>query len=361
MGKLLLRLFVSFCLFSALLSGTMFSSFSDTQRASAVESILDENESGNSSENSSITLTETGNQAASISEESLNPAQKKLSRDLLKLCDERYLSVEESSETLQARMIKLGQLSHTDPVSRRTASSAENPENTAGSGKNARESSFSSEDKVYVYIYLEPSANSSIFEGYCEVIEMDEENHIAVAWVPLESLEVLASLPEVRNIQTVLPPFVRQRSTVSEGDFFLKSSSLRESDGVNGTGIKIGIISDGVDGLQDAQATGDISYDVHILSNKIGGNEGTAMLEIVQDIAPGAELYFHDCGSSRLEFNRAVDTLVNEGCTVICDDIGWLSEPFFEDGIVADHVKEVIKEHDLLYVSSAGNSGDSHY
>lgn len=364
MGRVLLRLFVIFCLFFILLSGFMFSSLSDMQRASAVESILAENRSGNSSENSNITLTETligtGGQAASLSEEPLSPAQKKLSGDLLQLCDEHYISGDESSETLRARMIKLGQLSQ-NPVSRRTTSSAENLESPDGSGKNAGEYSFSPAEKVYVYIYLEPSANSSILDGSCEVMERDEKNHIAVAWVPLESLETLASLPEVRNIQTVLPPFIKQGNTVSEGDFVLKSSSLRESYGVNGTGIKIGIISDGVDGLQDAQATGDISYGVHILSNKIGGNEGTAMLEIVQDIAPGAELYFHDCGSSRLEFNRVIDALVNEGCTVICDDIGWLSEPFFEDGIVADHVKEVIKEHDLLYISSAGNSGDSHY
>jgi hypothetical protein len=41
------------------------------------------------------------------------------------------------------------------------------------------------------------------------------------------------------------------------------------------------------------------------------------MLEIAHDIAPGAELYFHDCGGSRLEFNRAVDALVNEGCSVM--------------------------------------------
>lgn len=365
MGKVLLRLFVIFCLFSILLSGFMFSSLSDMQRVSAGESISAGNESGNSSENSNITLTETlietGGHAANLSEKPLSPAQKKLSGDLLQLCDEHYISEDESSETLRARMIKLGQLSQTDPVSRRTASSAENLESPAGSGKNAGGSSFSPAEKVYVYIYLDPSANSSILDGSCEVTERDEKNHIAVAWVLLESLETLASRPEVRTIQTVLPPFVKQRKTVSEGDFVLKSSSLRESYGVNGTGIKIGIISDGVDGLQDAQATGDISYDVHILSNKIGGNEGTAMLEIVQDIAPGAELYFHDCGSSRLEFNRAIDTLVNEGCTVICDDIGWLSEPFFEDGIVANHVKEVIKENDLLYISSAGNSGDSHY
>lgn len=350
---------------SIFLSGAMIFCFSDMLRVSAVESILAENDSWNGSENSSgnssISLIETGGQAAFSSGESLSSAQKKLSGDLMQLCDERFLSGKKSSEALRARMIKLGQLSPVDSVSRRTASSAENPENPAGSEKNASESSFSSAEKVYVYIYLEPSANSSILERYCEVAERDEENHLVVAWVPLESLEIIASFPEVRSIQTVLPPFVRQRNTVSEGDLILKSYSLRESYGVNGTGIKIGIISDGVDSLEDAQATGDISSSVHVLSNKIGGIEGTAMLEIVQDIAPGAELYFHDCGSSRLEFNMAVDALVNERCTVICDDIGWLTEPFFEDGIVAEHVKEVIKEHDLLYVSSAGNSGDSHY
>jgi parallel beta-helix repeat protein len=341
----------------------MISCISDVQRASAVEVILAENERVNGGENSSIFLIDSKEHAV-YSEESLTPAQKKLSEDLLKLCDESYLSGEESSETLRARMIKLGQLRQEDPVLGRAAGSADYSEVPADSGKNAGESSepsLSSDEIVYVYIYLEASANSSILEGYCEVQEQDEKNHIAVAWVPLESLDILASLSEVRNIQTVLPPFVRQGSTVSQGDFILKSSSLRESYGVNGTGIKIGIISDGVDSLEDAQAMGDISYDVNILSNNIGGNEGTSMLEISQDIAPGAELYFHDCGPSRLEFNRAVDALVNEGCTVICDDIGWLSEPFFEDGIVADHVNEVIKEHDLLYVSSAGNSGDSHY
>jgi len=361
MDRVLLRSFVSFCLVSIFLSGAIVSCFSDMQKASAVELVPAENDSVNSSVNSGISLTEESGQAAFSSGEPLNSSQKKLSGDLLQLCDERYLSGEESSETLRARMVKLGQLSQTDPVSGRAASSAEYSVSPAGSGENAIESSFSSAGRVYVYVYLEPSADSSILEEYCELVERDEENHLAVAWIPLESLESLASLPEVRSIQTVLPPFVRQGGTVSEGDVILKSSSIRESYGVNGTGIRIGIISDGVDSLEDAQATGDISYDVHILSNEVGGNEGTAMLEIVQDIAPGAELYFHDCGSSRLEFNRAVDALVDKGCTVICDDIGWLSEPFFEDGIVADHVKEVIKEHNLLYVSSAGNSGDSHY
>lgn len=366
MSKKLLRLSVSVFLASVFLSGALISCLSDIQRASAVEFVLAENGSGNSS----IFREDTGWQTGSF-KETLSPAQKKLSGDLLKLIDERYLSGEESSETLRARMVKLRQLSQTDPVLRREVFSEENSESPAGSGENASGSypgdspypdeSYYPAEKVYVYIYLEPFASSNILDGYCEVTDRDEENHITVAWVPLESLEALASLPEVKSIQTVLPPFIRQGNTVSEGDSILRSYSLRELHGVNGTGIKIGIISDGVDSLEDAQSTGDISSDVRVLSNKVGGNEGTAMLEIVQDIAPGAELYFHDCGKSRLEFNRAVDVLVSEGCIIICDDIGWLSEPFFEDGIVANHIKKVIKEHDLLYISSAGNTGDSHY
>ncbi len=367
MSKVLLRLSVKLFLISIFLSWAAIFCISDVQRASAAEMVLDENESGNGSENRDFFLTDLKEDVI-YSEESITPAQKKLSEDLLKLCDERYLSGEESPASLRARMINLGQLGQEDPVRGRAAGPAEDAEVFSGSGQNVSKSSDPSSepslfsgDKVYVYIYLKPSANSSVLEEYCEIQERDEENHIAVSWVPLKSLETLASLSEVKSIQTVLPPFVRQENAVSEGDFILKSSSLRDSYGVNGTGIKIGIISDGVDSLEDSQAAGNISYDVNILSNKIGGNEGTAMLEIIQDIAPGAELYFHDCGSSRLEFNRAVDALVNEGCTVICDDIGWLSEPFFEDGIVANHINEIIKKHDLLYVSAAGNSGDSHY
>ncbi|AAM05420.1 cell surface protein [Methanosarcina acetivorans C2A] len=324
------------------------------QIAFAAELIQGEYNNGNSSISADV-----GGQG--YSEETLNPAQMKLSGDLLQLSDERYLSGKESAEILKARMVELGQLKQADPVSGRAVLSEEKSEIAAGSGENAIEASSYPNEKVYVYVYLEPSANSNILDGYCEVEDRDEKNHIAVAWVPLESLETLAALSEVRNIQTVLPPFVRQGNTVSEGDSILNASSLRELYRVNGTGIKIGIISDGVDNLEDVQATGDLPSDVHVLSNNMGGNEGTNMLEIVYDIAPGAELYFHDCGKSRLEFNRAIDVLVNEGCTVICDDIGWLAEPFFEDGTVAAHVKEVIKDHDLLYVSSAGNSGDSHY
>ncbi|MDZ7622863.1 MAG: S8 family serine peptidase [Ignavibacteriaceae bacterium] len=99
-----------------------------------------------------------------------------------------------------------------------------------------------------------------------------------------------------------------------------------------------------------------------MLSNTDGGDEGTAMLEIVHDMVPGAELYFHDLGGNTVAFNSAIDDLITAGCDIICDDIGLgLLEPFYEDGTVASHINSVINANDIIYVSSAGNSGGSHY
>lgn len=177
MDKVLLRLFANIFLISIILSGALISCFSNLTEASAVEFIV----GGNGSGNSSITREGTGWQTGP-SKEDLSPAQKKLSGDLLQLIDEQYLSGEESSDTLRARMVKLGQLSQEDPVSIMSALSGENSEKTARSGENSGGYSYAGEspyqdgspytdefsysaEKVYVYIYIESFANSSILEG----------------------------------------------------------------------------------------------------------------------------------------------------------------------------------------------------
>jgi len=220
-------------------------------------------------------------------------------------------------------------------------------------------------EKVHVYVYLEASASTHVLDPYCELETWDEANKVAAAWVPVDGLEMLASLPEVTGVRTVIPPVTRSGRVSTEGDSILNSSTLRDLYGVSGAGIKIGIISDGVDSLADAVASGDLPDNVTVLRNAVGEaegeDEGTAMLEIVHDIAPGAELYFHDCGNTEYEFNAAIDALVDAGCKVICDDIGWPGAPYFEDGVVASHVAELIKNNEILYVSAAGNDAESHY
>lgn len=96
------------------------------------------------------------------------------------------------------------------------------------------------------------------------------------------------------------------------------------------------------------------------MSDTIGGDEGLAMLQIVHDIAPNASLYFHDRGSSQIEYVRALDQLIIHGCNIICDDITYV-EPFFEDGYIAQNIIDRILSYNILYITAAGNFAKEHY
>lgn len=72
---------------------------------------------------------------------------------------------------------------------------------------------------------------------------------------------------------------------------------MRSIYGAKGNGKRVGVISNGVNNISLSQQSGDIPSGVHILNDAAGGgNEGTAMLEILYDLAPNAEYYFHATG-----------------------------------------------------------------
>jgi hypothetical protein len=54
--------------------------------------------------------------------------------------------------------------------------------------------------------------------------------------------------------------------------------------------------------------------------------------------------------------------LAELGCTIICDDVYFFNQPFFEDGDVAKHISQVLKQYpDLIYITVAGNFAILHY
>ncbi len=214
---------------------------------------------------------------------------------------------------------------------------------------------------AYVYIELDQGSDLNTLKPLVSQIRNKRpDSQTITAYVDLNMLEAVASLNSVRSIREVLPPVVYTGSMTSEGDEILTADMTRTL-GADGTGVKVGIISDGVDSYLDAVSSGDLPADLTVLSNTVGGDEGTAMLEIVHDLAPGAELYFHDCGSNIYEFIAAIENLKTAGCNIICDDIGWIGEPFFEDGTIAEYVDNLLDTTDIIYVSSAGNAALSHF
>ena len=235
----------------------------------------------------------------------------------------------------------------------------ENPVRLNGS---AADDSALSHDAILVYVSLLPGHCGQEIEALlAEVVDRDDRAGLLAARVRPDQLPALAGSAAVRFVRPVNPPLVRQGNYLSEGDRLLQAAAVRERLGSDGSGVKVGVISDGVDHLYQAQSSGDLPAGVMVLSNSEGGDEGTAMLEIIHDLAPGAQLCFHDCGSNVIAFNRAFDQLVAAGCDIIVDDIGWMTEPYFEDGLVAQHLAELAESRKVLLVSAAGNDAQGHY
>ena len=150
-----------------------------------------------------------------------------------------------------------------------------------------------------------------------------------------------------------------QGSVVSEGDKAEAADKARARFKVTGTGVKVCALSDGVDSLAASQATGDLPA-VDVLPGQAGsGDEGTAMLEIIHDLAPNATLGFATAFTSDASFALNIRDLRSVGhCDIIVDDILYFNESPFQDGPIARSVNAVTAAG-ALYFSSAGNEGNT--
>jgi subtilisin-like proprotein convertase family protein len=152
---------------------------------------------------------------------------------------------------------------------------------------------------------------------------------------------------------------LRAAVVTSEGVRAHAADTARAASKITGVGVKLCVLSNGVDSLAASQATGELPA-VDILPGQAGsGDEGTAMLEIIHDVAPGAELGFATATRSEAAFADNIRALrAQAGCDIIVDDILYLHEAPFEDGVIAQAVNAVTADG-ALYFSSAGNEGNT--
>ncbi len=157
----------------------------------------------------------------------------------------------------------------------------------------------------------------------------------------------------------------------SQGDRAHRADDVRNTYGYAGQGIKIGVLSDSYNALGVAAAdvaNGNLPGVGNPLGNTTpvtvladfatGADEGRAMLQIVHDLAPKAQLFFATANISEASFASNIIALRNapNNCDIIIDDIFYYDEPVFQDGIVAQAVNTVTASG-ALYFSSAGNEG----
>ncbi len=87
-----------------------------------------------------------------------------------------------------------------------------------------------------------------------------------------------------------------------------------------------------------------------------GTGEGLAILEIINKIAPGAQLYFATGEGGAANMADNILQLSATGCKIIVDDILYNDESPFQDGPIAQAVDQVVKDGGF-YFSATGNNG----
>ncbi len=191
---------------------------------------------------------------------------------------------------------------------------------------------------------------------------------------PIAKLKLLADLESLRLVRAAHRPVRRAGSVVSQGDAAQGTDIARAICGLNGANTLVGILSDSYDAL-GGEARGIASGDLPGLGNpngfvnplinlsdvESGVDEGRALAEIVHDVAPGAGLAFHTALLGQANFANGILRLAEDvDADVIVDDILYINEPMFQDGIIAQAVDSVAKRG-VTHVSAAGNAARNSY
>ena len=183
--------------------------------------------------------------------------------------------------------------------------------------------------------------------------------------LPIWAIPAAATLASVQFAQPAVA-ITNVGLVTSQGDQAMRSDVARAKFGVNGTGVNVGVLSDSFNCLGGAAtdvANNDLSPVTviqEISDCSDGADEGRAMLQIVHDIAPGANLLFATADGGQANFASNIQALAAAGAKVIVDDIIYFAEPMFQDGIIAQAVNSVASGG-TAYFSAAGNQAGQSY
>jgi hypothetical protein len=158
-------------------------------------------------------------------------------------------------------------------------------------------------------------------------------------------------------------------SVESQGAVAINAPKARDITGVDGTGVTVGVISDSYNNLGGADAdiaSGDLPEQVQVLkdSPEGGSDEGRAIMQLVHDVAPGADFAFHTPGETKEDYTKAIKDLADTGVDIIVSDVGLTDESMFQDDIVSQTINEVTSrpgDEAVVFFAGAGNSGSRSY
>ncbi|MFI5406362.1 MAG: S8 family serine peptidase, partial [Nitrososphaerales archaeon] len=181
------------------------------------------------------------------------------------------------------------------------------------------------------------------------------------------NLKDLPKLSSIQGIENIRPPFpaVQFEESLSEGVYFM-NADLAQYAGITGKGIKVAVldlsftnnpkISDNIVEVKSFR------QGVAVLPDNWDGDEalhGTAVAEIITDVAPDVELFLYSMESD-IEFAAAVDEAISKNVDIIAMSAGWPNFPTDGTSPITKKIEEAV-ENGIVFVVPAGNFGNKHW
>lgn len=262
---------------------------------------------------------------------------------------------------------------------------------------------------VQVYILMNELSAGNLAELRSAGVSIELEDkplRTIQASIPVARLEEVSEFPFVDFVRLPDYAFPQTGSVDTEGDSILLANQVRSTLHVDGTGVRVGAISDGLKGVFATgcttcsgvangpistgdlpDATGTRNSNGVLISSSGGitaksfktngdleglptgacsfagaGAEGTALLEIIHDIAPGAQLFFANADTD-LAFISAVNYLA-QNTDVAVDDLGFFGLPSDGTSDVSTNTANALNSSTnplRAYFTSVANAAQYHY
>ncbi len=250
--------------------------------------------------------------------------------------------------------------------------------------------------RLVVQIRTDASPSRSlgaIRDAGADVIDVSPDYNTVTAAIQERNLRTVGAIPGVVSVEEVIAPMsgaadipdgpasaagsnntCATGNATSEATTQLNAVAARNLYDIDGSGVKVGILSDSYDlrGAAATHAAGDVAAgDLPGPGNPCGrttpvqvlddgsvfskADEGRAMLQAVHDVAPGASLAFATAENSDTSFAGNIADLANAGADVIADDYIYFNEPFYQDSVIAKAVSDVTAQG-VAYFSMAFNN-----
>jgi Subtilase family len=188
------------------------------------------------------------------------------------------------------------------------------------------------------------------------------------ARIPAGGLAELGSSTAIRFAREPLRP---ELDSIGGQGVAVTAAAGWHAAGYTGWGVKVAVIDGGFGGLAKRQAQGDLPRSIKRVDLcSPGGYEGpmavqhgTAVAEIVHEMAPGAELHLI-CAETLVGLAKAAAYARANGISVINHSVSWFNTSRGDGSggaATPDAIVAATRAAGILWVNSAGNRGQQHW